>query len=207
MKSLSYSISKTHIIPGNTSWFTVLVKKLHRKLWLSNFYTGKCCCVYFGVIPSILSNMMKIFVVIRAIALTQPLHWSFFLINVTRIKHEVLLCHSENLLDLQRISLEAFDRIFIGKYHNFLIQNEIIFELDWNTTWLKGVHLRLYSLVRSLGPHKWGRFLFKALWLQTHMLLSMYFVNMPVWKWWLKAEEGCVLKTCQICCRWRSMDI
>lgn len=32
-----------------------------------------------------------------------------------RIKHEVLLYHSDNLLDLQRISLEAFDRIFIGK--------------------------------------------------------------------------------------------
>lgn len=89
--------------------------------------------------------------------------------NVTRINHEALLYHSENLLDLQIISLEAFNRIFIGKYHNFLIQNEIIFELDWNaTTWLKGVHLRLYSLIRSLGPHKWGRFLFKALWLQTH---------------------------------------
>lgn len=32
-----------------------------------------------------------------------------------RIKHEVLLYHSDNLLDLQRISLEAFDRNFIGK--------------------------------------------------------------------------------------------
>ena len=72
--------------------------------------------------------------------------------------------------DRNTTSLEAFDRVFTGKYHCFLIKMESFFNLTNTTIW---VYPWLYFPSRYLWAHKWEWFLFKALWLQTHLLLSL----------------------------------
>ena len=86
---------------------------------------------------------------------------------------------SQTQLNDRKTSLEAFDRVFIEKYQCYLIKMKSFFNLTNTTIW---VYLWLYFLSRYLRAHKWEWFLFKALWWQTHLLLSISFVNMFIWK-------------------------
>lgn len=86
-----------------------------QNLWLSNFHIGKCCTIFY------------IYILLQQSCLTwwkslssselQP--WLILLLSFLNLCDEnktwSSFYHSDNLLDLQRISLEVFDRNFIGK--------------------------------------------------------------------------------------------